>query len=232
MSRPTCRCASSRRSRDAAGVRVLNWPARLLAILGLAFLTAAAAATLPDHPYQRWQLVENTLYANATWAYERIHLRPAADRRRHPRLVARPARAQRAGDRRAARRPRASADGRQPVGDRGRPQPRMGDRRPAVRGEAAEAGGRRRQRDDEPLGPPGVQVRRPGGGGRVAAGAVPPQLGGRPRLSAVPSALAVQRVARARPVRPARRLRPRRAMRPSPTIIPCRGRWPTASAST
>ncbi len=37
---------------------------------------AVGAAALPDNPYQRWQLIENTLYANATWSYERIHFDP------------------------------------------------------------------------------------------------------------------------------------------------------------
>ncbi len=55
----------------------LDWGSRLLAILGVALLSAVAAAALPDNPYQRWQLIENTLYANATWAYERINFDPA-----------------------------------------------------------------------------------------------------------------------------------------------------------
>ncbi len=53
-----------------------DWTRRLLAILGVALSVAAAAAALPDNPYQRWQLIENTLYANATWSYERIHFDP------------------------------------------------------------------------------------------------------------------------------------------------------------
>ncbi|MBV8971433.1 MAG: hypothetical protein JO290_03985 [Sphingomonadaceae bacterium] len=55
----------------------LRWPRPLLAILGVALLSAVGAAALPDNPYQRWQLIENTLYGNATWAYERIHFDPA-----------------------------------------------------------------------------------------------------------------------------------------------------------
>jgi hypothetical protein len=50
-----------------------NWAGKLVAILGVALVAAAAAAALPDDPYQRWQSLENTLYANATWSYERIH---------------------------------------------------------------------------------------------------------------------------------------------------------------
>ncbi len=52
------------------------WPRRLAAILGAALLSAVAAAALPDNPYQRWQLIENTLYGQATWDYERIHFDP------------------------------------------------------------------------------------------------------------------------------------------------------------
>ncbi len=57
-------------------MRRRNWAAKLLAILGVALLAAVGAAALPDHPYQRWQLIENTLYGNATWSYERIHFDP------------------------------------------------------------------------------------------------------------------------------------------------------------
>ena len=53
-----------------------NWTRTLLATLGIALLIAIGAAALPDNPYQRWQLVENTLFANATWSYERIHFDP------------------------------------------------------------------------------------------------------------------------------------------------------------
>lgn len=57
-------------------MRSPNWLRILLSILGIAFLVAVAAAALPDNPYQRWQLVENTLFANATWSYERIYFDP------------------------------------------------------------------------------------------------------------------------------------------------------------
>lgn len=57
-------------------MRVTNWSARLLGIVTAALVTAVAAAALPDDPYQRWQSVENTLYANAAWSYERIHFDP------------------------------------------------------------------------------------------------------------------------------------------------------------
>lgn len=55
----------------------VGWMGRLAGILGVAVIAAAAAAALPDNPYQRWQLVENTLYANATWSYERVRFDPA-----------------------------------------------------------------------------------------------------------------------------------------------------------
>ncbi len=57
-------------------MKTLGWAGRLAAIFGVAVAAAVAAAALPDHPYQRWQLVENTLYSNATWSYERIHFDP------------------------------------------------------------------------------------------------------------------------------------------------------------
>lgn len=60
----------------AGGRHRIGWGLRFAAILGVAVLGAIAAATLPDHPYQRWQLVEDTLYANATWSYERLHFDP------------------------------------------------------------------------------------------------------------------------------------------------------------
>ncbi len=53
-----------------------NWAGKLAAIVGVALVAAVGAAALPDNPYQRWQLIENTLYANATWSYERIHYDP------------------------------------------------------------------------------------------------------------------------------------------------------------
>ena len=58
-------------------MRRVRWAGKLLAILGIALAAAAGAAALPDNPYQRWQLIEHTLYANATWAYERIVFDPA-----------------------------------------------------------------------------------------------------------------------------------------------------------
>jgi hypothetical protein len=42
-------------------------------ILALAFLTAVAAALLPDNSYQRWQLLDGTIHKNARWIYERTN---------------------------------------------------------------------------------------------------------------------------------------------------------------
>ncbi len=58
-------------------MRVINWSRSLVAMLGVALLTAIAACCLPDNPYQRWQLIEGTLYDNARWSYERSHFDPA-----------------------------------------------------------------------------------------------------------------------------------------------------------
>ena len=54
----------------------MHWGRRFATILGVAVLAVCGAAALPDQPYQRWQLLENTLYANATWAYERTTFDP------------------------------------------------------------------------------------------------------------------------------------------------------------
>jgi hypothetical protein len=44
-----------------------------LAILVLALLAAALACVLPDDPYQRWQLLDESIFNRARWMYERIH---------------------------------------------------------------------------------------------------------------------------------------------------------------
>lgn len=54
-------------------MKILSWPKTLFLILGVSSTAAIFACFLPDNPYQRWQLVENTIYSNATWSYERIH---------------------------------------------------------------------------------------------------------------------------------------------------------------
>jgi hypothetical protein len=48
----------------------------VLAILGVAMATAVGACLLPDDPYQRWQLLDGTIHANARWIYERCHFDP------------------------------------------------------------------------------------------------------------------------------------------------------------
>ncbi len=57
-------------------MRTVRWLGRLTLILATAVLAAVGASSLPDDPYQRWQLVAGTLYQNATWSYERIHFDP------------------------------------------------------------------------------------------------------------------------------------------------------------
>ncbi len=45
-------------------------------ILFVAVLTAVAACFLPDDPYQRWQLLDGTIHADARWIYERLEFDP------------------------------------------------------------------------------------------------------------------------------------------------------------
>ncbi|RBP17755.1 hypothetical protein DFR50_102248 [Roseiarcus fermentans] len=49
---------------------------KILVVLAVALASAAVAAFLPDDPYQRWQLLDGTIHANARWIYERIHFDP------------------------------------------------------------------------------------------------------------------------------------------------------------
>jgi len=49
----------------------------VFAILGVALLSAVAAALLPDDPYQRSQLLDDTIHRKARWVYERTHFDPA-----------------------------------------------------------------------------------------------------------------------------------------------------------
>ena len=48
----------------------------ILAILAIALALGAGACLLPDDPYQRWQLLDGTIHANARWIYERTHFDP------------------------------------------------------------------------------------------------------------------------------------------------------------
>jgi hypothetical protein len=49
---------------------------KTFSILAVAFLTAIAAALLPDNPYQRWQLLDGTIEKNISWIYERTNFDP------------------------------------------------------------------------------------------------------------------------------------------------------------
>jgi hypothetical protein len=49
---------------------------KILFVLAVAFACAVGAGFLPDDPYQRWQLLDGTIHANARWMYERSHFDP------------------------------------------------------------------------------------------------------------------------------------------------------------
>jgi hypothetical protein len=48
----------------------------VLAILACSVALAIGACLLPDNSYQRWQLLDGTIHANARWIYERCHFDP------------------------------------------------------------------------------------------------------------------------------------------------------------
>jgi len=48
----------------------------IAAILGSALVFGVAALLLPENPYQRWQLLSDTIHARAGWIYERVHFDP------------------------------------------------------------------------------------------------------------------------------------------------------------
>ena len=48
----------------------------VFAILGVALACAAATLALPTNPYQRYQLLHDTIHSRARWIYERIHFDP------------------------------------------------------------------------------------------------------------------------------------------------------------
>jgi hypothetical protein len=48
----------------------------ILAALGVGLALAAAVCLLPENAYQRWQLVDGTIYGQLRWMYERIHFDP------------------------------------------------------------------------------------------------------------------------------------------------------------
>jgi len=66
----------------------IGWGLGVLATLGIALAAAIAASCLPDNAYQRFQLLDGTIYGTLRWAYERIHFDPQTSRRRHRRSLA------------------------------------------------------------------------------------------------------------------------------------------------
>jgi hypothetical protein len=46
-------------------------------VLAVAVACAVGACFLPQNVYQRWQLLDGTIHANARWIYERISFDPA-----------------------------------------------------------------------------------------------------------------------------------------------------------
>ncbi len=58
-------------------MRSPRWISKLLGVIGFALFAAAAAAALPDNPYQRFGTLANTIQARIQWIYERIHYDPA-----------------------------------------------------------------------------------------------------------------------------------------------------------
>jgi hypothetical protein len=50
---------------------------KILFVLAVAFACAVGAGFLPSDPYQRWQLLDGTIHANARWIYERCRFDPA-----------------------------------------------------------------------------------------------------------------------------------------------------------
>jgi len=50
---------------------------KTMAILAAALGCSILASLLPENPYQRWQLLDGTIHANARWIYERCRFDPA-----------------------------------------------------------------------------------------------------------------------------------------------------------
>lgn len=59
------------------GMRNPHLLARALFIFVMAIALAIAATLLPDNPYQRYQLLDGTVYAKGKWMYQRVHFDPA-----------------------------------------------------------------------------------------------------------------------------------------------------------
>jgi len=64
-------------SREHARVNLPRVPGTILASLATALGLAALVCCLPDNPYQRFQLVDGTLFEPLRRGYERIHFDPA-----------------------------------------------------------------------------------------------------------------------------------------------------------
>lgn len=58
-------------------MRRIWWSAKLLAIVAVAVLGAAAASLLPDDPYMRFATLDRTIQNRSRWIYERINFDPA-----------------------------------------------------------------------------------------------------------------------------------------------------------
>ena len=54
-------------------VPMYNWTRRLLEIFAVALLAAVVATCLPDRPYERWKLLDNTILYRLRWIYERVN---------------------------------------------------------------------------------------------------------------------------------------------------------------
>ena len=65
--------AASGRSRKAAVGKLVF---TILAAFCFALALAGAVCLLPENPYQRWQLLDGTIYGQLRWMYERIHFDP------------------------------------------------------------------------------------------------------------------------------------------------------------
>ncbi len=58
-------------------MRRIRWARAFAAIVGVAAVIAAAAAALPDDPYQRFATLDHTIQNRVRWIYERIWFDPA-----------------------------------------------------------------------------------------------------------------------------------------------------------
>lgn len=49
---------------------------KTVAILAVSLAAAVLVCLLPENPYQRWQLLDDTIHARSSWIYERVHFDP------------------------------------------------------------------------------------------------------------------------------------------------------------